>query len=93
MATATEWKARYDKLCREAAEKAFRMYCANPHQQLWLYYSPADAFGKWGELCVTAGRPRFMELGATTSIPRNATVEQLVAWVRDKARHLPLIGS
>ena len=86
-------KPRLTKRVSQAAKQAFAAYVKNPHQRLYLYHSVADQFGKWGELFVSDGRPRFTEMSHSMPIPRDQSLENIAAWIADKCRYLPIIGS
>lgn len=75
------------KLAREAAELAFKLYCANLFRPLYVWYVPNQE-----RIDVAEDKPGdAYELAINERIPRNLSTEAVMHWVYERLTGLAIL--
>ena len=94
------WQARFEELVSDAADRwhseANRLAMSGLFPPFYLFHKPASG-DTWGELYLVPETSVVSTVGVLRSCPepapRNATRQQIRAWLHERAKRLPLIGA
>ena len=87
----TDWKGFYCDTIRALAESAFKLYCADIWQHLYVCLTPSNDGFSFIPYVASEIKGDKDQIGINEAIPKNAEVYQLVNWLNNRCGRLPII--
>jgi len=79
-------------IAKKIAGDTFQKYMKNPFLKYYLILKPTSGYHKeLSTIEYDEKLPENCELAWSEHIPRNATNQQLIYWIKEKMNHMPLI--